>query len=807
MKKLIFFINVLFISHCISAQFSVSGKLTDSTSKAIANANVLLLKKTDSSLVKGTLSNTAGLFIFQNIAEGNYFINCSSTGFETIYIDNINLLANSAAKLDLGTIVFKGFVKQLEQVTVTAKRPLFEQKIDRMIINVKNSITSTGGTVLDVLQKSPGVMVNKQSSTISMSGKEGVQIMINGKLTYMPSESIVQMLEGMTANNVERIELITTPPAKMDAAGNAGYINIVLSKSPDQGFNGSYSLTAAAFKGSAPAASFDFNYRKKNVNLYGSYSFSRLAQLQVMNNYRKIVYQGKTTETTTRTDRDPFQRNHNLRLGLDYQLSKKTTLGILAAGYNNKWKMDAFNQSNSRINNVADTSISIVNDEINHWKHLMGNINLQHNINSTDQLSFNTDYLYYDDKNPVNYENKYYNGAGQFAYAQITRSSKNTTIRILPIQLDYKKKLSAKSDLETGVKSVASRFTNDVRIENFVQNIWTPDPELTANYFLKENVAAAYASVTISANEKNIYKAGLRYEHTYSNLGSDTKKNIVDRKYGNLFPTLYWSHKINDNNSFNLSYNRRINRPTFNNLAPFVIFIDPTTFISGNSALQPSIADAIKVDYIFKRLVFSTGYTYEANTIADFQTEVNVASNKQYMVAQNLVRTQSINATVSIPFSPTKWWYSQINIVSTWQKVDADYLKTPVSVTQFNYNISGFQSFTLPKNYGFELSGFFQSPSLFGISKANAFGLLNAGIQKKFIKSNSSLKLGVDDVFSTMKFTFLTDMPAENFYADGDIKFSGRIFKLTFSRNFGNKILKDKRARATASEEERARVK
>lgn len=794
---------VLCISHPLFAQYSITGKIVDSAQKGIATTNILLLLPKDSSLVKGVVSNSTGNFQLTDIAAGSYLIMCSFTGYENQWLPMFQL---SMANVDLGTVQLKTLTKNLTDVTVIGKKPLFEQKIDRMVVNVKNSITSTGGTVLDVLQKSPGVTVNKQSGTINMNGKDGVQVMINGKLSYMPASALVNMLEGMSANNVERIELITTPPAKYDAGGNAGFINIVLQQSPDQGFNGSYSLTMAAFYGTSPAANFDFNYRTKKANLYGSYSFSRQAQEQKFNNYRKVTYQEKTTESVINSVRDPAQLNNNVRLGLDYSLGKKTTLGILAAGYNNGWTMDAVNKSVSHVNTAADTSIIITNDEVNHWKHGMGNLNIQHNTSTGGEISFNTDYLYYYNSNPTDYVNKYYNGQAQFLLAENTKSSKKTIIKILPVQLDYKKKLNPKTDLEAGLKTVFSKFTNDVRIERLEQNTWKQDAEFTANYFLKENIAAAYTSVSIAANTNNTIKGGLRYEYTYSNLGTETKKNIVDRKYGNLFPTVYWSHKINDNNTFNLSYNRRINRPTFNSLAPFLIFFDPSTFISGNAALQPAIADGVKMDYIIKRFVFSVGYTYEKNSIADFQTEVNTATNKQYMVAQNLTRTQSINATFSLPFSPTKWWFSQINIVNTLDQIDADYLKEPVRVKQFSCNISGFQSFTLPKNFAAELSGFFQSPGLFGIAKAKAYGLLNFAVQKKFTKANSTIRFGVDDIFSTMRFRFSTNVPAENFYTNGDLQFSRRIFKFTYSQNFGNKILKDKRERATASDAERARV-
>ena len=469
--------------------------------------------------------------------------------------------------------------------------------------------------------------------------------------------------------------------------------------------------------------------------------------------------------------------------------------------------MDAINKTTISIDNSPDTIIKVNNEEINQWKHWMGNINLQHIIKAGEEISINADYLFYKDNNPNNYHNQYYNANNQLLRSPNTRSFKNTIIKVLPVQLDYKKKLNTKAELETGVKRVASKFSNDVGVQELMQSNWKYDSSLTALYSLKETISAAYASVNIAANEKTSYKAGLRYEYITSNLGTKMQKNIVDRKYGKLFPTFYLSHKLNDKNSVNISYNRRINRPAFTDLAPFTIFLDPYSYITGNSALQPAISDAVKIDYMLKKFVFSLSYTYESNTIADFQTEIDVSNNKQITTAKNLRNTQSINTALSLPITITKWWFSQINFNNTWQKIKTDYNKKPISLTNLNYNISGFQSFTLPQNFGIELSGFYQSRALFGASVSKPFGQLNAGVQKKFIKYNSSLKLGVDDMFSSMNIRANFDLPKENFYTYTRFQISRRIFKLTYSKSFGNKLLKDKRARVTASEEERRRVK
>lgn len=782
------------------SQHIISGRVTDHNNQALEFCNALLLNNIDSSLLHGVVCDSEGKFTFPNVKSGDYVIAYSFIGYETSY-QGIQVQHTK----DIGTISLASSGINMDAIMVTARRPMFEQKIDRMVVNVQNSITSAGTTVLEVLQKSPGVIVNRQSGSINMSGKDGVQVMINGKLSYMPASALITMLAGMSSNNVDKIELITTPPAKYDAGGNAGYINIVLKQSPDEGLNGNLSLTMAAYYGTAPAASVDLNQRSGKLNMYGSYSFSKNAQIQYFENYRKITNQGKITETNINSTRDPSQLNNNVRLGLDYQLTPKTTFGIIASGYNNKWSMDAENKSVSKINTIKDTSILIINDEINQWKHGMINTNMQHKTDHNGDFSINVDYLTYDNINPNNYLNTYTYGNSGFVRDEKTRSSKHTIINILPVQLDHQISINPKLSLESGAKMVMSTFTNEVDVAALRQNQWISNDEFTANYRLRENIYAAYSSFSYAPDTKNSFKGGLRYEHTSSNLGTEKVANIVDRKYGQFFPTLHWSHTINANQSFNLSYNRRINRPTFNNLAPFLIFIDPNTFISGNAALQPSISDALKADFIFKSTVLTLGYTHEAHTISDFQPDINTQSNKQYFIAQNLYKTQTVNATVSLPLSITNWWFAQTNLNTTWQEVQGNYKETRLKLSQFNYNLSGFQSFTVAKDWNVELSGFLQSPSLMGISKAKSFGMLNAGIQKKF--ENSTLKFGVDDIFSSMRWTMVIDLPAENIYTSSFLQFSRRIFKLTYTQSFGNKILKAKRNRSTASDDVQQRVR
>jgi hypothetical protein len=789
---------LLIVSVTVNAQHNITGTVNSTTNEPLPGSTVLLLQPADSSLVKANFTNQEGYFSFDGIEQGKYLLSISFVGFETI----IRSIETGKAPLSYSLAPSTAL---LDQVNVVAQKPFIEQEIDRTVINVQNSITNAGSTVLDVLRRSPGIQVNQQAGTISMIGKEGVQVMINGKISYMPAASLLAMLDGMNSNNVKKIELITTPPAKYDAGGNAGYINIVLSQNPNEGFNGSASLTAAGFSGSAPAANLDLNYRKKKINLYGSYSFSRRAQIQQLNDNRSVRFESVNTLTNIASTRDPYQLNNGVRLGMDVALSKKTTMGLLLSGYRNNWKMEAVNTSRVSENGVLITDLAIANVETNRWLHGMANFNIQHKFSADGELNFNIDFLRYNNYNPNAYINNYLENATIIDVREIN-SSKLTDINILPISLDYSKKINEKLTLETGIKAVQSNFSNDVLVEEKIGETWIPDGKITADYTLKESIRAAYISTNYNHSEKNTFKAGLRYEYTVSNLGSNIEKDIVDRKYGYLFPTIYWKHKINDNHSYNLNYNRRINRPTFNDLAPFLIFIDPNTFASGNAALQPAIADNLSLGFNVKMLNFTVNYAHENYAIGGFQMQVDAENNKVYYIAQNLKFSESLFLTTSFPTKITKWWNGQLNLTAARNRAVADFLEGGFAISTFTYGLSGFQSFKISKRLNAEMSGFFQSRALSGIAIRKPLGQLNVGLGLALPKSNANIKFGVDNLFNFMVLRWKNANEELGYSDNFSLQFQQQILKLTYSKSFGNSKMAGNRKRQTASDEERKRV-
>ncbi|MEO6721760.1 MAG: TonB-dependent receptor [Ferruginibacter sp.] len=788
-----------------TAQSKIVGQVVDKTGKAIVNANVLLLKSVDSSLVKGMVSSQAGTYSFENIAPGNYLISSTCASHAQRYTSRFSV-GNNKTQTDLGQLKLMEATLQLGTVKVTARRPVFEQKIDRLVINVENSITAAGNTALDVLERSPGVIIDRQNNTISMNGKDGVVIMMNGKLTNMPIAAAVQMLAGMSSGNIDKIELITTPPANFDAEGNAGFINIVLKSNDNVGTNGSYSATLGYGQGLVSGANISLNHRKGKINVYSDLNFSQVKTTPLLAFTRRTSNNGVITEMYSSTDRHVTQTNFTGRLGVDYQLSRRTIIGALFSTYNNKFSMTALNHNTIKKDDQLDTTINIVNYETNRWKNYSGNLNLQHNFNDDERLSLNVDNIYYTNNQPVEYFNSYYNNAGTFIYQEDTRSGKNTPINLFVSALDYSKKLSKKVTMESGAKFTNSGFTNDVTYEKHEQSQWVKQPAGTAKYKLDEKYAAVYTSFSIAFNEKTSIKAGVRYEYTVSNLGTAEIKNIVDRQYGNFFPSFFLSRKLDDNNSVNFSYTRRITRPTFNALAPFTYYSNPYSLITGNPALQPAIANMVKGDYIFRKYMISISYTKEDNAITGFQPKIDSVTNKMVASPENLVDQKIVSLIISVPVEVNKWWSMQYNITGLAQRVNALYKKEPVTLQQANFRINATQKFKLPKEFSIELSGFYQSRSLNGISVMQQYGSLDLGIRKSLSNKKGTLVLNGSNLLNTFLFRPFANLPEQNLYNRGNLRFFSRTVKLTYSRNFGNNKLKSKRERPTAGEEEKGRV-
>ena len=604
---------------------------------------------------------------------------------------------------------------------------------------------------------------------MEIGGKDGVIVMINGKRSRMPMNAVFQMLEGMNAGNIEKIEIMTVPPANYDAEGNAGFINIVMKHNIDTGTNGS--LMAGAKYGSGPGAltNLTLNHHGNKLSFNGSYSFNFAQKVQPFYMYRRTNGDAESVISTTASDRHVNIIAHNYQLAFDYYLGKKTILSAAASGYANTFKMNATTSALFDYSVSQDTVINTITGERNHWQHFMGNLGLHQSFNKGQILDVDIDYLTYFNSDPTHYNYQYFAPEDSLRRNDESRIAKNTPIHIWIGKIDYAFNIGPSATLASGIKITSSDLVNDINYQELISGNWNT-VGLFSNYAdLREVVPAAYTSLKIKLGDKTSANAGLRYEYTKTYLSSKEGQSLVDRNYGDLFPTLFISRKLNKNNSLQFSYGRRITRPTYNNLAPFVFFIDPYTYFTGNPDILPTFSNNLKIDYSHKSLIFSLQYSHDKNVILPFQFNIDPKTNIMAIVTNNIDRRETFSFNMTLPFQITNWWEMQNNFTGNWQMIATDNEGSLYKRSQNGFQVNTTQTFKLPGRFTVEVSGFYISPVINGYYNWLARGFVNIGVRKD-IGQNGTLNLSCNDVFKTSQLRWKSDN-SDSYYFYGHLRF------------------------------------
>ena len=463
MKKLIYLLCLLSISSFTMAQTGViKGQILDEEGQALEYANVLLLSAEDSTLIKGGLSEEAGKFMFERVAQGSYFVTTSMVGFGEASSELIT--SDGSSVIELPVLQMSNGI-EIDQVTVTAKKPFIELKADKMVVNVANSSVSAGNSALEVLEKSPGVIVDNNDN-ISLRGKQGVLVTINGKNQYMSGEEITRMLQNMPASNIQNIEIITQPSAKYDAEGNSGIINIVLKKNENLGTNGSLASSMRQGWKTSHNHNLNLNFRSEKVNIYGGGEYYNWGWKQNLDLVRDIPFEEGNTifDQTAKMEEDGS--GYNLKLGMDWNITDKTTFSLLGK-FNSGDEVD-LNDNETQISgdNMPGFDLLTVetvgNEDYSDQKY---NANITHKFNDNGlNLNFDVDLSMYENDNFINYDNFFMNLNGETVAAPFyLRNDQQTTIDIFASKLDLTIPVSDKLNLEIGSKVSMVETLNKTR--------------------------------------------------------------------------------------------------------------------------------------------------------------------------------------------------------------------------------------------------------------------------------------------------------------------------------------------------------
>ena len=782
----------------------IAGAVTDNSGKALGAATVSLLQAKDSSLVKAAISDASGKFEIGVKVNGSYMLSYSLVSFENTYSPVFTYDGQNVA---VKTVALSPAVSKLQDVTITAKKPMIEVKADKTIFNVEASINATGSNALELLQKSPGIQVDNNEN-ISMKGKTGVRIYIDGKMMQLDTKDLAAYLKSINSNDIEAIEMISNPSAKYDASGNAGIINIRLKKNKKFGTNGSVNL--GLVQGVTPKGngSVNLNYRDKKINLFsnaggniGDYQSTLLLyRLQ-----KDTLYDQKSVNTSA-------GKSFNIKAGADYFINSKNTIGVMAT--TNFGKNEFISTSNTPIyyNPTGQfvKSLQAFNNIPGNRTNANFNINYRYADTSGREINFDGDYGLFRGTGRSYQPNNYYGGNNNLLYSIINRNSTPTNIDIYTAKLDIEQKLG-KGKLGYGAKTsfVTTKNTFDFFNDN-ASGIPVKILDRSNSFTYRENVNAAYVNYQRQLSEKWSIQTGVRAEQTNSEGiltradGTVQADNKVKRNYLDFFPSAAVSWNANKKNSFNLTFSRRIDRPTYQDLNPFENKLDELTYEKGNAFLRPQYTNSVELTHTFIGIINTTaGYSH----VKDYATQVtDTTGNATYVQQQNLANQQVLNFSISAPLAIKKWWNGYANIWYNYQMFDGAIGGKSLSVNIPGYGAYMQQSFTLGKNYTAEVSGYFNGPNVWGATwKTRPQGGLDIGLQKLLFDKKATVKVSVTDIFRTNPWSATSDFGG--MYIKGSGGWESRTFRVSMNWRFGSNQIKNSRDRKTGLESESKRIK
>ena len=796
----------------------VSGSVIDGSRKTIESATIALCHSKDSSVVKYSVADKDGKFAFDNISDGEYIVSITAVGHQKGFSDKIKI-SDANNSVQLKTIELIPDSKTMTAITVTGKKPLFEQKADKMVVNVDAAVTNVGASALEVLEKTPGVTVDKDGN-ISLKGKQGVTVMIDGRPAYLSGTDLTNYLKGLPATAIDQIEIMTNPSAKYDAAGNSGIINIKSKKNKQVGFNGSVTLGYSQGFFWKSNNSANLNYRTGKFNLFMNGNLSQ------WNGYQELDILRRFKDPTTKDITAIFSQNtsmHNsntfnsLKVGADYYASKKTTLGVVLNGFFNPQRFTS--KSTSYLENssaVVDSIVYAESNNQNNWKNGTVNLNFRTQFDSTGkELTSDFDYVSYRSAGNQSFINTVYDPNWTMKHVDQLRSNLPVNVDIYSAKLDYTMPLKKEAKLEAGLKSSFVKTNNAAdyfTITNFGETV---DYSKTNNFNYNENIDAAYLNFNKQYKKIGI-QLGLRYEFTsYSGkqFGNPTRTDSsFKQSYGSLFPTAYFSYAANKNNQFNLSFGRRIDRPAYQDLNPFMFFLDQYTYQAGNPFLRPQFTNNMELSHTFKNFLITTlNYSHTKDYMNEtFQQAIDVNGKQGYatiVTRGNIGSRDGAGVSISAQLHVKKWWmvmlYGNYNYNRFYGAINNGTELVDVAASNIVFNVNN--QFTFNKGWSAELSGWYRTKGVEGQIIIQPLGAVNAGISKQILKTKGTLKLGVRDIFAT-QFP-VGDITFGNTLAHFTNRRDSRVANLSFTYRFG-KPLKDVRQRKRGgADEEQNRVK
>ena len=694
---------------------------------------------------------------------------------------------------------------KLAEVVVTTKKSFIEQQIDKTVVNVQADINAIGSSAFEILQKAPGLSITGDD-VINMSGKAGVNVLIEGRPTQMSSKELANYLRSLPGSTIEKIELITNPSSRFDAQGNAGIINIRLKKNKIKGTNGNITGGYTQSTHYRSNGSFNLNHRQGKINAFVNAGIDNNLQHTNGNINRNVQVNGNNKNFLNSTIDKDRNTSYNIRTGLDFYAGKKSTFGFLFNMNNNRTPFNTPGNTFISSGGIIDSSLQTTNDNLYKNRRYNTNFNYKYEDTLGNELTIDADYTSFKNTNLTNLATTYLdNNSSKYNYTA-NDLDVATQINIHAIKADYIRQIkNLQAKIETGVKLSNVTTNNNLFATTLVGTSMIADTGRSNIFTYKENIYAAYINFGQQV-KKFEYQLGVRVENAVVNGNStDLKNNNIknpDTNYINIFPTAFVSYKMNEKNRFAVSYSKRINRPDYQSLNPFEIIYDIYTSEKGNPYLRPQYTNNFELKYTYKYAInVAVGYNHTkdySQTISRQVGQLTSATNDNIGTLDNAY----INISSPLPF--TKWWDGYVNVSGFMNHYKGRLPdgKLDENVLGMNYYIQ--QNFKLGKGWDMQLSSWFNAATKEAIFKTSWLGSVDFGIKKSILKSKASIRLTMLDIFNTQRWEQKVQFANQDFSYRR--KWESRGLRLQLSWSFG-KSKYQARERESNADANRIKVK
>ncbi len=798
------------ISLIAQTNIQVTGSILDSDDNGVDLALVSLLNTSDSSFVKSEFTDQDGSYLLNIMEEGSYIIQVNLLGYKE-YSERIEVVANNS-RFEIPVIVLLSDTKMLDQVTIKAKVPFIERKMDRTVVTPDALISNAGSNALEVLEQAPGLSIDNNGS-IMLKGRSGVAVFINDKPSYLSGTELENYLRALPAGSIKQIEIMENPPAKYDAAGNSGVINIIIKRNTLKGIHGNTSLSYRRSRYNGSNNSLNLNYNKDKVSLFANVYAGFYNSFQDL--YINRYYRDENDVRLSSFAQNSFNRNNgkyiNGKVGLDYYITDATALGI---SFKNVGQPGERGVDNTAIISDSDEiplqRVTADNISESTFSNSLFNFYVNHSLDTVgSKISFDVDYVKYNTNNQQVFLNSIFDADEKLTYEDQIDGEIPSEIEIFAAKSDYSKPFADGSRFEAGIKSAITKTDNEVVYTNTIDGVTSPNYGLSNRFKYDEWINSAYINYNRALGPINI-QSGLRLEST--RLEGDQLGNVeipdssFSRSYTSLFPTFYAQTKLDSvgNNTLSFSYGRRIDRPYFQDLNPFVRPLDQFTFYGGNPNLLPTFSHNLSLTHSYKG-VLNTSLSY-SKTLDGISETLEIRDGIYYSRPGNIASGSSYTLSVDGSTAITPWYnfntYVEVGHLTYDSQLYTEQLNSSGTYVYFSLN----NTFQLGRGWKADIGGRYRSDLVAAQLLVKSYHVVNLGFQKKILNDKGNIKLSVSDLFYTRRGDgIINNLRLTD--ADWNSKYDSRNVTVTFSLRFGKSMAKKQKYNSSGSDSEQRRVR